>query len=123
MTIPRRLREAMIETATARTRNVRPHSVEHFAILFVRVKTVVDESAKKASTLRAAKADGSLHIALHVGKHHRRSTAVFHERNDVADARGAEADNGRILRLIDHFIDASGLKTRIQLDSFAVLRE
>ena len=80
MAVARWLGETVIEAAPARPGDVRPHSVENSAILFIAVESVIDKGAQEASALRTAEADGSFHGVLHVAEQGR-GPAVFEERN------------------------------------------
>src|SRR5205085_10437675 len=60
LAVPRGLRKAHVETPTARTGDVRPDSIEHFAILLIGVEAVVNKMAQQPPALRCPEADRTL---------------------------------------------------------------
>ena len=110
MAVARRLREAMVEAAAPGAGDVRNHAVEHLAVAFVAVEPVVEIRAQEPAALRHAERERA--------RDRRRRDRpgvcrrVFQHRDHVADRRGPEADDRRILRRVDDLVDLAGLELR-----------
>ena len=116
MAVARRLGEAMVEASAARSGHVRHHAVEDAAALFIAIETVIKERAQETSALGDAEAVGAFDVVVLVAEQGVVSDAVVKEGDEVADGGGAEADERRILRLVDQFVDAAGIEAGLQDD-------
>jgi hypothetical protein len=74
-------------------RYVRPHAVENFLALLVRIETVRDKRPQESAALRNPCADGPLHF-----------TALFAIRDVIAHCRHAESRHRGIFRRVHEII-------------------
>src|SRR5580692_3685392 len=105
MPVARRLREAMIETPSPRSRYVRPHAVEHALPVFIRVESVIKKGPQKPPALRNPESDRAPRLAL-----------LLHVRHIIANRRRTEPHHRGIFRRIHSFVNPARLKSRRILD-------
>src|SRR5579875_671733 len=94
--IPRRLREAAIEAAAARARNMRPDAVEYLPMLFIFVESVIKIFTKKAPALRNPERNRTFFGTVR---------AVFEIGNEIAHTGKTKPGNRRVFGFINDLID------------------
>ena len=110
MRIARRLREAIVEAATASARDMREDAVEsHFSCL-VRVEAFIEEVSQKAPVLRDALTINTRGVQI------RSLRRVLRVRGEIANRRETQSGNDRILNRIHVLVNPPGLETAIQMN-------
>ena len=107
--VARGLGEAIIETAAARSGNVRQNAVERNASFFVRIEALIEEVAQEAPILRNAFAIDACRGSDGIG-------CVLGIGREVAYRGEAAAGHDRIGDHVNIFVDFSGLKAAVQVD-------
>ena len=113
MSVARRLREAVVEAAASRAGDVRHHAVEHLAVAFVAVESVVEIRAEKPSALRDAESDRTPNRTGRNGP--RVGRLVLQHRDRVADRRRSQAHERRVFSRVDDLVDLVRLELRVEI--------
>ena len=96
--VARRLREAMIETASAGAGHMGDDAIHDLPALLVHVEVLVQEMAKEAAALRNS-------YRIDLANRSRRLRIIFKVGQEIADPSQPNSHNHRIFRLIDDFIN------------------
>ena len=110
--VTRGLREPVIEAAASAARDVSPYSIKHLLPLLAGVESVVEELSQEAPALRGAYRNRVLvpSFVLQVG-------------DVVANARGTETGQCRVLSGVGYFVDPARLKPALHIDMSTIFFE
>src|SRR6185295_17702200 len=102
----------MVEGSTAGAADLIEHTVEDTASLLVLVESLIQKVPEIAAALRDAPAERVLQ------RRHRvlSRRVVLHERDEIARAGEADADDFRIGGAIDDVVDAADLEAAVERD-------
>ncbi len=109
MRVSRRLCEAIIEAAAARSRHVRENSIERDSSFLVRIETLIEKIAKKAAVLRNA-------FAIDARGRSDGVTAVLRIGGKIAHGCEAEAGNYGIGDDVNVFVNFPRLEAPVQMN-------
>src|SRR5579862_441412 len=100
---------------------MRENPIEHLAILFVAIESVIEERPQEAPALGSAERIGTLHEVRLIAQNSDAVAAVLQKSDNVAYGSGAESDQHRILRGINQLVNFSRLKSGGHHQARAVL--
>ena len=108
--VPGGLCETVIEAAPARSGNLSDDAIEHLAVAFVPVETVVEVSSEKSAALRNAERQRAVDRP---GRNRPRAgRRVLQHGDHVANRRWPQSHERRVLRGVDHLVNLAGLELR-----------